>query len=247
GNTEETLSSVESALKVGAKIVAVTTGGKLKEMIDEGVIAGAVVNDKETNPSRFPKSGLGVSFGALAGVLSKIGVIKLTKEELQKSLDELAEIRKSWDAKARANWFVDSIPVLFSGRPFLGALNAGRNAVCEIGRVFTLFFDFPEVNHVLVEATQRPEFVTEKMKYLFFESNFHHLRVKKRFEITKKIFDEQGLQHSTYALKGTSILTQALELAHYCAWLGYHLSLLRNEDPGPEPWITKLKESLSQQ
>ena len=58
GNTEETLSSVDVAIKAGATIVAVTTGGKLKDMINEGVIAGAVVEDIETNPSRFPKSGL---------------------------------------------------------------------------------------------------------------------------------------------------------------------------------------------
>ncbi len=244
GNTEETLSSVDVAIKAGATIVAVTTGGKLKDMINEGVIAGAVVEDIETNPSRFPKSGLGVSFGALAGVLSKIGVIKLTKDELDNALIELIEIRKSWDAEAKAGWFADTIPVLFSGRPFLGSLNAGRNAICEIGRVFTLFFDFPEVNHVLVEATGKPEFVKQNLKYLFFESNFLHPRVKKRFEVTKKIFDEQGLTYSSYTLKGSSILSQALELAHYSAWVGYHLSILRNEDPGPEPWILKLKESL---
>ena len=84
----------------------------------------------------------------------------------------------------------------------------------------------------------------KNLKYLFFESNFLHPRVKKRFEVTKKIFDEQGLTYSSYTLKGSSILSQALELAHYSAWVGYHLSILRNEDPGPEPWILKLKESL---
>ena len=245
GNTEETLSSVDAAKKAGVKVVAVTTGGKLKEMIDSGEIAGAIVTDKETNPSGFPKSGLGVSLGALIGVLSKIGIIKITKEELFKAVDEISEIRKSWDAEAKAGWFNDSIPVLFSGKPFIGALNAGRNAMCEIGRVFTLFFDFPEVNHVMIEATQKPDFVKEKVKYLFFESNFLHERIKTRFNITKKIFDEQGLSYSSYKLQGSTILSQSLEIAHYCAWLGYYLSMTRGEDPGPEPWILKLKKELS--
>ncbi len=245
GNTEETLSSVEEAKKVGAKIIAVTTGGKLKEMIDAGEIAGAVITDQETNPSRFPKSGLGVSFGALAGVLNKVGIIKVSREELNKALGELVEIRKTWDVQKMANLLSESVPVLFCGRPFLGALNAGRNAICELGRVFTLFFDFPEVNHVLIEATQKPDFVREKFKYLFFESRLVHIRVAKRFNITKKIFDEQGLSYFSYFLKGSTILSQALELAHYCAWVGLYLSELRGEDPGPEPWILKLKEALS--
>ena len=118
--------------------------------------------------------------------------------------------------------------------------------MCEIGRTFTQFYDFPEVNHVLIEATQQPSYIKDKFKYLFFESDFVHPRVKERFKITKKIFDEQGNNYLTYSLKGSTKLVQALELAHYCAWLGLHLSLLRNDDPGPEPWIIKLKESLSQ-
>jgi len=245
GNTEETLSGVESAKKVGARIIAITTGGKLKDMIEAGEISGCVVSHKDTNPSGFPKSGLGVSLGALAGVLVKVGIINLSFETLDKALEELTQIRKSWDAQNMAKILNGGIPVLFGGRPFIGALNAGRNAICEIGRVFTLFFDFPEVNHVMIEATQKPEFVKRDLKYLFFESRQIHERVTLRFQITKKIFKEQGLFYSSYPLKGSTVLSQALELAHYCAWIGYYLSSLSGDDPGPEPWILKLKEELS--
>ena len=255
GNTEETLSSVNAAKKVGAKIIGVTTGGKIKEMILKGDIEGAFVDDSQVNPSHLPKVGLGVSFGALAGTLSKMGVLKLTESELSGALDELAVLRKDWlptipesnnFAKQIAKWLNGCVPILLSGRPFLGSLNAGRNVMCEVGRVFTLFFDFPEVNHVLVEATQRPDFIKENMKYLFFISKFNHPRVLTRYKVTGEIFKEQGLDFMDYSLKGSTKLTQALELPHFCAWIGFYLSILQNTDPGPEPWIIKLKESLSQ-
>jgi len=83
-------------------------------------------------------------------------------------------------------------------------------------------------------------------KYLFFESKFIHERVKLRFKITKELFKEQGLTTKTYELKTSSVLSQSLELAHFCAWLGFYISILDDSDPGPEPWIIKLKESLSQ-
>ncbi|MCX6705031.1 MAG: hypothetical protein NT162_01695, partial [Candidatus Woesebacteria bacterium] len=98
----------------------------------------------------------------------------------------------------------------------------------------------------LVEATLKPDFIKEKIKYLFFISKFNHERVLKRYKITQDIFKEQGLQFEEYELKGSTKSVQALELPHFCAWVGFYLSTLQNTDPGPEPWISKLKESLSQ-
>lgn len=237
GNTEETLSGFEEAKKRGAHVIGISTGGR---------IADVIIDPKETNPTGFPKTGLGVSIGALIGVLGKIGVLKVEETELNSALDELIEIRKTWDVESKAKWLNGYLPVLFGGRPLIGALNAGRNAMCEISRNFTQFYDFPEVDHVLVEATQKPDFIKEKIKYLFFISKFNHARVLERYKITKEIFVEQGLTSDSYELKGTTKLSQALELAHYCAWLGYHVSILQGTDPGPEPWITKLKDKLSQ-
>ena len=246
GNTEETLSAYEAAKKVGAKVIGVTTGGKLAELITSGEIKGAIVNAGDTNPSGYPKSGLGLSFGALFGSLIKSGVLNYSEDDLLTTLSELEEIRKSWNLKDVAKQFEKKIPVLFSSKSLLGPLNAGRNAICEIGRTFTLFFDFPEVNHVLIEATLKPDFVKEKVKYLFFESEFDHPRIKLRYKITKEIFDKQGLSYQSYTLCGKTKLTQVLEIPHYCAWLGFYLSMFEGVDPGPEPWIIELKNLLSQ-
>jgi glucose/mannose-6-phosphate isomerase len=245
GNTEETLSAIEAANKVGAKMIAITTGGKLKEMIRAGQIVGTFVDDLTTNPSHLPKVGLGVSLGALMGALSKAGVLNIQEIELSSALNELIEIRKTWNAKETAEWLNGSLPILFAGRPLLGALNAGRNAMCEISRNFTQFFDLPEADHVLVEATLKPDFIREKAKYLFFMSKFNNSRVLTRFKVTAGIFREQGLEFSDYSLKGSTKLVQVMELPHFCAWVGFYLSILQNTDPGPEPWIIKLKESLS--
>ena len=245
GNTEETLSAIEAAKKVGAKILGAATGGKMAEMIKSGEISGAVITPGDTNPTGFPKTGLGVSFGALAGILAKAGVLGIMDAEIISASDELATIRASWNAREVADWIHGALPVLFGGRPFIGSLNAGRNAMCEISRNFTQFYDFPEVNHVLIEAMQKPE-PAKNIKYLFFESGFNDDRVKIRYKITKEILDGQSLLYKTYDLKGNSKLTQALEIPFYCAWIGFNLSMLDGVDPGPEPWILKLKESLSQ-
>lgn len=245
GNTEETLSCIEPAKKVGAKIIAVTTGGKLSDMIRAKEIPGVIFDPAETNPTHFPKTGLGASFGALAGTLSKIGVLKISQVEIFEAAEELSELRKTWDTKGVAKWLKGSLPVLFGGRPFIGSLNAGRNAMCEISRNFTQFYEFPEVNHVLIEATQMPEAAKQKIKYFLFASKYNHTRVLTRYKITARILKEQKLDFSHHTLKGSNRLVQALEIPYFCAWVGYDLAILDNKDPGPEPWITKLKDALA--
>jgi len=245
GNTEETLSSIDAAKKAGAKILGVATGGKIVEMIKSGEIYGAIITLGDTNPTGFPKTGLGVSFGGLAGLLSKAGILLLKEAEVNSALSELVQIKHGWNVKEIAEWLHGTLPVIFGGRPFIGSLNAGRNAMCEISRNFTQFYDFPEVNHVLIEAMQKPD-LAKNIKYLFFESAFNSERVKIRYKITKEILDSQELSHKTYELKGKTKLTQALEIPHYCAWIGFYISMLDGNDPGPEPWIIELKNKLSQ-
>lgn len=236
GNTEESLTGYQKAKELGCQVIGISTGGKINDVI---------IDPKDTNPTGFPKTGLGVSLGGLLGVLYAIGVMPNADSEIDSTLQELEVIRKTWNVKETAEWLHGYIPVLFAGRPLLGALNAGRNATCEIGRTYTQFYDFPEVNHVLIEALQQPDSAKQN-KYLFFESNLDNERIKLRYKITKELFGEMGLHSTSYILRSTSFLGQLLELTHYCAWIGFYLSILRNDDPGPEPWIIKLKESLSQ-
>lgn len=244
GNTEETLSSFVKAREKRCQVVGITTGGKIKELIENGEIEGVVIDPKNTNSTNFPKTGLGVSLGALLGVLTSLKIIDLDKEQLSIYIAELKTIRESWNVKDFAENLHGFMSILLSAEPLFGALNAGRNAMCEISRNFTQFYDFPELNHVLIEALSKPE-VTSKNIYVFFESQFNNERVKLRYKITKDILDEQNLKHLTYNLKGSNVFVELLEFAHYCAWLGFYLSILDNTDPGPEPWILKLKSALA--
>jgi len=245
GNTEETLSAVEVGKKIGMQIIGIATGGKIGEIIDSGEIPGVVLTPT-TNPPNYPKSALGISLGGLAGLMAKTGLISLTPENFEESVNELIEIRKSWDAKTVASNFKSAIPVLIGGRPLLGALHAGRNVINEIGRTFAVYFDLPELDHHLVEATGYPKNLFQNIYYLFTQSDFYHERVKTRINVTKELFDTQKVKYGEFKLQGKTKLTQSLEIPHFCAWVALNISLLNGEDPGPEPWILKLKESLSQ-
>lgn len=244
GNTEETISSVDTALKKGCPVVALSTNGTLIQRSQKGEFP-AVKLSPTTNLTGFPKTGLGVSLGGLLGVLSNLKIIPLRQEDLFGALEDLLKVRQNWPAEELAKWFQNGLPVFFVARPFIGSAHAGRNVMAEIGRTFNLHFDFPEVDHFLIEATQLPEIIHEKARYLYLNSDFYHPRVKLRYRITQDLFEEQALTFKNYDLQTKTKLAQALEIPHFCAWVAFHLSLLNGKDPGPEPWILKLKKELS--
>ncbi len=245
GNTEETLSAIEAGKKLGMQIIGITTGGKIGDMIKNAEIPGVILTPT-TNPSGYPKSALGVSLGGLAGLMAKTGLIALTTETFEASVNELIEIRKTWDAKSVATNFTSKIPVLIGARPILGAVHAGRNVINEIGRTFATYFDLPELDHHLVEATGYPKNLFQNIYYLFLESDLYNERVKTRIGVTKDLFETQQLKYGEFKLQGKSALTQSLEIPHFCAWVSLNISFLNGEDPGPEPWIIELKNKLSQ-
>lgn len=254
GNTEESLSGLARAREIGASVFGVATGGKLAEEITKGELSGVILKPT-TNPSNFPKSALGVSFGGLFGALGKTGVIGFSSDDFKKVIDELKDMRKGWLpevgasenlAKRMAKVFYDKIPVLVAGRPLIGAVHASRNVLNEIGRYFCLYMDMPEMNHHSVEGTGEPKGAKGILDYCFIKSDLYKDRVKLRVDITTKLFDDQGLTTSWIKLTGSSALVQSLELPHLFGWVAFYLSMLNGVDPGPEPWILKLKSSLSQ-
>ena len=70
GNTEETLSAAEDALQRGAKLLAITTGGKLAQMAQQRGLP--VLQFKY---AAQPRAALGFSFALLLGVLVKLGYL----------------------------------------------------------------------------------------------------------------------------------------------------------------------------
>lgn len=254
GNTEEAISGVKSAQNLGIEILGLATGGILAEMIEKGKIKGVVLQPT-TNPPKFPKSALGVSLGGLLGLMGKTGLVKFSEENFDNAIKELESLRVSWLpelktadnlAKRMSRVLFDKIPVLVAGRPLLGAVHASRNVLNEIGRTFSGYLDMPEMNHHTVEATGYPKSAKEVLSYVFIKSDLYNERTKLRFDITVELFDKQKLQPGWIKLQGKDPLTQCLELAHLFAWISFYLSMLNGEDPGPEPWIIKLKEALSQ-
>lgn len=243
GNTEETLSAYEEALARRAMVFVYTSGGKLGEEIKKGKVPGLIFKPA-LNFLGYPKTALGYSLGMILGILTQLGYLPLTEKDLFAAGNELKKIKLQALAQKMARDLAGKIGVFVASEHLKGAAYAFRNQVCEIGHAFANYFDLPEMNHFLVEGFASPQEAKDYFSYFFFSSSLYSQSVTKRYPLTQEILDKLKIANFEYQLQTKNKLAQALELVNLGGLTAFYLSILKNEDPGPEPWIIYLKAKL---
>lgn len=243
GGTEETLSSFEKAKKIGAKSVALTSGGKLAEGLTENDL-GLVFNPTH-NPSGQPRLGTGYIVLGTIEILRKLGLVSLTSDEITSAIDELEgkidEIEN--DAKELAGKIYGNIPLIFAGSIFEGNAHILRNQFNETAKSFSSFHFLPEANHHVMEGLKNP--TDRKLVGLFIESSLYDEKISKRMELTKDVFNKNSTSVLSYKLKTTSKLAQILEMLALGGFLTFYDAILYDQDPSLIPWVDYFKEKLS--
>jgi len=250
GNTEETLSCLSDARERGAKIYGITTGGALvKNIGDEG---SYYLIDPKHNPSGQPRMAIGYSFGALCGILSKNGYIKLSNEEIEASLLELKDLISLFERKNAESsaWEIseklyNKVPVIVSSEHLYGATHVFKNQLNETAKSMSILFEIPELNHHLMEGLANPSIIKDSFIFLFIESNFYYDRVRKRYEITKEIVSKNGIEYFEYEAVSKSRLSQVFEILALGSFVQLFLGEKYGADPISIPWVDYFKEHLS--
>src|SRR2546428_2256679 len=98
GNTEETLAAFDAARKRGAKILVLTTGGKIAEL---GRAAGHPVVTFSYRAQ--PRAALGYSLSLVLGSLHRLGLVRDLSSDIEAGLSDLAKIEERVHEGARTN------------------------------------------------------------------------------------------------------------------------------------------------
>jgi len=240
GNTEETLSAMDAALEKGARVVCVSSGGKIIEKAKAGGLDYIVI------PGGMPpRACLAYSFTQLFYVLHGFGLIgNGFRADLETAIHLLdhEEEHVCSEAYYLAEKLHRKLPVIYSQANYEGVCVRFRQQINENSKMLCWHHVLPEMNHnELVGWTQ----TNDKLAVVFLRNETDFARTQARMELTKGVVSKFTPYVFEVYSKGGTHLQRALYLIHFGDWVSWYLSEIRNIDATEVKVIDFLKGELS--
>ena len=248
GDTEETLSAFDQSLKVGARVLALTSGGRLEALARERDLPVFTIPYVAE-----PRAALAWSFVPMAGILSKLGLLRDLGQALAEAVDCLTRQTETLNeqvplaqhpAKELATK-LHGYGVVIYGAGFLSAVaRRWKTQINENAKAWAFFELLPELNHNSVEGYRFPQ-EFHKVFVLLLRSPSLHPRVLARYDITRELLAQNRVRHDLVEAEGQSPLAQMLSILLFGDYVSFYLALLNGVDPAPTPAINSFKGRLA--
>lgn len=236
GNTEETLSAYDEAKQRGARIVAISSGGKLEEQAKKDGMPHIKV------PAGIqPRMAFGYQTTPVLNIMINSGLIKKIdfdklSQFLEKERKDIKKKAKSLAAKAK-----EKIPIIYSSEHFYPVAYKWKIDFNENAKIHAFCNYYPEWNHNEINGL-----IKLNGKYFIFilRDKDDHPRIKKRMEITADLIKKKNVDTITIDSKGYDTLSRMLYTVYLGDWTAYYTAINLGIDPTPVKIIEDLKKAL---
>ncbi|MEX0812877.1 MAG: bifunctional phosphoglucose/phosphomannose isomerase [Chitinophagales bacterium] len=240
GNTEETLNAFKLALEKGAKIVCISSGGKLVELAKKHNLDHVVVPGGQP-----PRASLGYSLVQQLAVLHAFG---LTSNKVIKELNAAVELLDNKeesikeDAKALAARLVGKIPMIYSTTPIASVGVRFKQQINENAKMLCWEHAVPEMNHNELVGWRKK---SADWAPVFLRTKDDYERNKQRIELNKEIISKYASDIIEIWSEGKNLTEHFMYLIHLTDWVSYYIAELTNTDAVEVNVIDYLKGSLA--
>jgi glucose/mannose-6-phosphate isomerase len=228
GNTEETLTAMEAAIKSGAWTVTISSGGKISGMGTANIRVPAGLQ---------PRSALGYLVNPL---LDTFGLVDGPgKEKIYKLLDGLDREHAFLDHIAGEIVRDEKIPVLLTLPRFRSVGFRWKTQFNENAKILAFSLNFPELDHNDIMAFEK-SYHRDRF-YPIVIGDTKNSQILKRVRVTSDI---TGYKFTLLPVKGNSLVEKMIYTIHCADYVSYQASILRGLDPEDVSVIEKLKDEL---
>ena len=241
GNTEETISTFEHLLGTGAKIVVVSSGGKLIDLAKQHGLDYVQVPPGWSSP----RACLGFSIVAQLAILRNA---KLIGARVFRHIDaarrllvkDQADIQKR--AQKLAGFLAEKTPVLYCADHIEAVAVRWRQQINENAKLLCWHHVVPEMNHneLVGWRNNRPD-----VAVVWLRNRDDFSRTALRMDINKEIVEHLTNTSIEVLSKGKSPAEKMFYLVHLGDWMSFYLAGIRNVDPVEIRVIDYLKSELA--
>ena len=245
GNTEESISSFQDALKKKCKIITVSTGGKIKELAQKNNIPWI-----KLQAGYHPRYALGTSFFTLLKLLQSLKLIpeqdSLVKEIISLWKNKGVEYSKENNvALTHAEELTGFIPLIYTSsilEPVGYRLKCQFN---ENSKLHAYNNVIPELNHNEIIGWETFFDKQFNLKLILILDKDYHPQIKKRFEITYELIQAAGADIISLKSNEENLKVRIMDLIYLGDWITYYSAVLRGFDPSEIDNINTLKNRLA--
>ncbi len=252
GNTEETLSAFEDANRRDAKIICITSNGKVDEISSAEKIPCVHL------PKGFqPRAALGYSFVPILALLERLAFVQGEEANIKKAKDFLILNRSKYlievnaeenPAKKLTAKLHKKLPIIYASCDHFDAVSTRwKGQLCENAKMLAFNNVFPEFNHNELVGWKVLSDYRDDLVVVILEDKEDHPRIQRRMEVVKEIIEKLKVEVIDIESCGENLLSRMFSLIQLGDFVSFYLAVLNNEDPTPVKVIDYLKNELAKQ
>lgn len=239
GNTEETIDALETAFANNLPAVAIATGGKLLEFAKARSVPYIQVPDTGIQP----RSALGFSVMAMLKVMKQ--------SQLLKEASGLSQILRpqnygQW-GKQLAERLGGRVPVIYASARNYSLVYNWKIKFNETGKIPAFCNVFPELNHNEMtgwDVKDATRGLAEKFYFLFLSDDSDPPKLRRRMEITAKLYRDRGLPVEMIPLRGESAIERIFNSLLLADWAAYYTAENYGLESEQVPMVEELKKLI---
>lgn len=250
GNTEETLSALKRCLKAKARVIALTSGGKLAVLARENNFPVIKV------PAGIqPRAAISYLFFPVLKALERLGLIKERNGEIEETHKILRELSREYGAKSPSEnnlakkvalSLYHYLPLIYGSEGLLGAVAMRWKTQINENSKWPCFWNvFPELDHNEIVGYEIENNINRQIKIVYLQDKEGLLRVEQRRGITRKIIEDKVAEFIVCPTRGKGKMARIFSLIFLGDLASYYLAILNQVDPSPVVCIEDLKKELA--
>lgn len=240
GNTEEVIDGIKTALSKGLSCAVISVGGRLIEIAKENNLPYIQILDTGIQP----RSALGYSLVALAHLLQDFTLLQETGSLKGKLEPEKFEV----EGKKLAEDLKGKVPIIYASRKNFAIAYNWKIKFNETGKIPAFFNLLPELNHNEMtgfDLNEKSKSLGEKFKVIFLKDATDHLQIQKRMDVTKKLYEDRGIETITLDLKGSTIGDKVFNSLLLADWTAFHTASMNGAEAEQVPMVEEFKKLIS--